>query len=341
MTLASCGSLPARTSPSAERTDAPAATFPPTAAAVEPSASREGTSTYARAVAFWDRDRGLAGLAIDHPDGSSTGELQLTADGGRSWATGGPTTSGVTQVVVAAATDAWALTSCNGEPTCAPRLYRSTDAGRSWSSAATDLSFVSFVDPLNGWGVAGSSPDTQSSLPALERTSDGGRRWARIASPCEGSNVGPVRVVSFRSAMSGLAVCALTAGAGGELHAVMGTADAGRHWATLASTGGGGASKPVGRVQYGGYIRGLVDARDGTAWIWGDRMAPLATDDGGRTWDPLALGDPAADLVAATWPLDGRQGEAVMWAPDEQSSLFEVTEDGGRTWAERSLWLVG
>jgi hypothetical protein len=341
MTLASCGSLPARTSPPADTTDGLAATFVPTATSVEPSASREGTLTYARAVAFWDRDRGLAGLAIDGPDGSSTGELQLTTDGGRSRATGRPTTSGVTQVDVAAATDAWALTSCNGEPTCVPRLYRSTDAGRNWSSAATDLSSVSFVDPLNGWGVAGSSSDTESSLPALERTSDGGRRWLRIASPCEGSNVGPVRVVSFRSAMSGLAVCAFTAGAGGELHAVMGTNDAGRHWTTLASTGGVGASMPVGRFPYGGYIRGIDDAADGTAWIWGDRMMPLATDHLGATWNPLALGDPAANLVAATWPLDGRHGEAVMWAPDQQASLFEVTEDGGRTWTERSLWLVG
>jgi photosystem II stability/assembly factor-like uncharacterized protein len=133
----------------------------------------------------------------------------------------------------------------------------------------------------------------------------------------------------------------MTLGASGEFHAVLATNDAGSHWTTVASTGGASNSKPRGHLPYGGYIRAIVEARDGTAWISGDRMVPLESGDDGRTWEPLRLGDPAANLVAAAWPLDARRGAAVMWAPDHQATLFEVTTDGGRSWTERSLWPVG
>jgi hypothetical protein len=98
--------------------------------------------------------------------------------------------------------------------------------------------------------------------------------------------------------------------------------------------------KTFGHLPYGGYIKGIVDASDGTAWISGDRMAPLASHDGGVMWQPLGLGDDAANLVYAAWPLNARRGVAVMWAPDRQATLFEVTGDGGRTWVERSAWPV-
>jgi len=301
----------------------PLVTVGPTGVLPEPSSP--GSSTYADAVAFWDDERGLVGLNISRLDGSSSGELELATDGGRSWATGGPTNSGVAQVDVVGAS----------------RLYRSTDAGASWSSAVTDLTWVSFVDRLNGWGVAGAGPSVDPGIPALERTRDGGRHWVTIESPCTGSDVGRLRAVSFRSLTSGLAVCAFTAGAGGELHSVLATEDGGRYWTVRASTGDASGSKPLGDLSYGGYIRGTVETRDGTAWISGDRMVPLASHDGGARWQPLGLGDPDGNLVYAAWPRDARHGVAVMWAPDSQATLFEITSDGGRTWTERSSWLVG
>jgi len=100
------------------------------------------------------------------------------------------------------------------------------------------------------------------------------------------------------------------------------------------------SAKPIGSLPYGGYITGLVEAVDGTAWITGGQMVPLASRDGGVTWQPLALGDPAANLVEAAWPLDASRGFAVMWAPDSQASLLEATTDGGRRWSVRSSWSV-
>jgi photosystem II stability/assembly factor-like uncharacterized protein len=317
----------------------PPVTVAPTSVLPEPSLP--GRSTYADAVAFWDDERGLVGLNISRSDDSSSGALELTTDGGRSWATGGPTNSRVAQVDVVGSTDAWALTECEGASSCASRLYRSTDGGASWSSAVTDLTWVSFVDRLNGWGVVGSGPSVDPGIPALERTHDGGRHWATIESPCARSDVGSLRAVAFRSVTSGLAVCAFTAGAGGELHSVLATEDGGSHWTVRASTGDASGSKPLGDLSYGGYIRGTVETRDGTAWISGDRMVPLASHDGGARWQPLGLGDPDANLVYAAWPRDARHGVAVMWAPDSQATLFEITSDGGRTWTERSSWLVG
>jgi hypothetical protein len=225
-------------------------------------------------------------------------------------------------------------------PPCEPRLYRTIDAGNTWTEAITDLSWVSFVDPLDGWGVVGGYPTTDPGLPALRRTTDGGRTWTTMPSPCAGSSVGPLRTVAFRSLTSGLAVCALTAGAGGELHAVLATSDGGAHWTTRASTGGEPGGKAIGTIPYGGYITGIVVAADGTAWISGDRMVPLASRDGGATWRPLGIGDPAANLAGAAWPLDADHGFAVMWDADGRATLLEITRDGGRTWGERTGWDV-
>jgi len=331
----------------AKLTDAPASTSPlttpsPVATSVATPAPSDttGSSLYADAVAFWDGERGIVGLSIDRPDGSSSGELLGTSDTGRSWRPLAFTPAGVVQVTVAGSVDAWALARCSFDAGCAARLYRSTDGGKTWTFAPTDLSWISFIDPLDGWGVEGSAPSTDPSLPALRRTHDGGTTWTTVRSPCVGSTVGPLRTVSARSATEALAVCALTAGAGSELHAVLATNDAGAHWTVRASTGDAAGTKPVGRLPYGGYISGIVEAVDGTAWITGGRMFPLASRDGGTSWQPLAIGDAAANLVFAAWPLNASRGFADMWAPESQATQLEATTDGGRKWSLRSSWSV-
>lgn len=328
--LAACGSGPS--SPPLATSAATRPTVPPVATGP--------TLTYADAVAFWDGQRGIAGLSLDRPDGSSSGQLVTTSDAGHTWRTLGFTPAGVVQVAVAGSANAWALAGCSVNRGCEARLYRSTNDGMTWTSAPTDLSSISFADSRDGWGVAGGWPPADPSLPALRRTHDGGATWATVPTPCAGSTVGPLRTASARTATAGLAVCALTAGAGGELHGVFATNDGGAHWAVRASTSGVSSAKPIGSLPYGGYITGLVEALDGTAWITGGRMVPLASRDGGATWQPLALGDPAANLVEAAWPLDATRGFAVMWAPDSQASLLEATTDGGRRWSVRSSWSV-
>ena len=66
---------------------------------------------------------------------------------------------------------------------------------------------------------------------------------------------------------------------------VLATADGGATWQVRALVAAPPAPR-VGSLPYGGYIRGIAVARDGTAWLWGDRMAPLASTDEGATWRP-------------------------------------------------------
>ncbi len=223
---------------------------------------------------------------------------------------------------------------------CSPQIYQSHDGGATWTSAPTDLTWLSFPDPLHGWGVAGSVMVSSGAIDPFVRTSDGGSTWTPIPSPCDGLDFGPIRAVAFRSTTSGMVVCALTLGAGGEFHAVLATTDGGAHWKLRASTDGTAKSRPVGRLLYGGYIGGIVEASDGAAWMAGIRMAPQASSDGGRTWTSLHLGDPDVNLVKAAWPLDATHGYAVMWHANRQATLLEVTTDGGRHWKVRASWPV-
>ena len=339
LALAIAGCSPAVPTPAVSPSTAPTGSAEaPSPSPTAPPPSVEPTTSYATATSFWTADRGLAGETIDQPDGGASGRLLSTTDAGRTWAVVMATGAPVLDLAVAGTADAWALTGCHVGSACQGRLYHSVDGGATWTSAPTDLSWISFVDAGHGWGVAGGSTSTEPPASALRRTADGGRTWTTVTSPCAGSAVGPLRAVAFRSATEGMAVCALTAGAGGELHAVLATRDAGAHWSVRASTGGATGGDRVGAIPYGGYIGGMVEAGDGTAWITGDRMVPLVSRDDGATWTPLGIGDPAADLVSAAWPLDARLGVALMWAPDRQATLFEATADGGRTWVERFAW---
>lgn len=333
----------ATSSPAAPPTVSPAPTSrqpAPKSRQPAPSAPSASDSFYVGPLAFWNDRDGLAGLTIDHPDGSTSGELLSTHDGGASW-TEAPAPTGIVALAVTGSADAWAIAGCSWSgPSCQALLYRTIDGGVTWTAAPTDLSAISFAAPLDGWGVVGSGPTADPGTVALRRTTDGGQTWTTMRSPCVGSAVGPLRSISLRTTTSGLAVCALTAGAGGELHAVLATSDGGRHWSIQSSTSDPSGGGTIGSLPYGGYIVGIVEAQDGTAWIAGERMTPLVSGDLGATWRPLALGDSAADLVKGAYPLDARRGFATMWAPDRQATLFEVTTDGGRSWAPRYAWSV-
>ena len=251
-----------------------------------------------------------------------------TSDGGRHWHS--ILSTGATVVELWVVPDrVWALTSCDAATSaCAPRLLRSADGGVTWSASRTNLAWLSFGDPRDGWAA----PTSGSSA---YRTIDGGATWTRVRSPCADSPVRPLRALAFDSASMGLAVCAATLGAGGEFKSVLQTTDGGATWHVRASVGAPPIPS-VGSVPYFGYVRGLVVAHDGAAWLWGDRMVPVESGDAGITWQPLGIGIPDALLVTAAWPLDARDGFVLLWDPNRQSTLVEVTADDGRTWQERA-----
>jgi len=198
---------------------------------------------------------------------------------------------------------------------------------------------VTFGDARDGWAV-GAAPGNMAT--GLYRTTDGGTTWTKVASPCQGSLAGPLRAVAFRSATSGLAVCAATLGAGGEFHSVLSTTNGGATWQVRASVAPApsqqtGTVPSVGSLQYGGYIQGIELAPDGAAWMWGDRMDVLKSTDGGVTWRGLGLTSDGGG-VGVGWPLDAVHGLAIVGDPNRQATLFKVTADGGHTWQERTVW---
>ena len=268
-----------------------------------------------------------------------------TTDGGRHWRMILSTTVPVVQLWVAGG-QLWARTTCHGSsPPCTSLLLRravvsgvpALSTGTPWFATTTNLGTISFVDAVHGWATADSAgPGTAP----MYQTSDGGVIWTSVSSPCRGSPVGPLRAIAFGSASAGLALCAYTIGAGGEFRSVLRTTDGGTSWHVVATV----APPPIPRVgamPYGGYARGLVVTADGTAWLWGDRMGPLASTDGGATWRPLAIGEADVLPVNAAWPLDARHGFALLWDPNRQATLVEATADGGRTWAVRAAIPVG
>ncbi len=284
------------------------------------------------ALAFRDTSLGFLGGGYSRPDGSVAGVVMETRDGGRHWRTILITTAAVAELWVAGG-EVWARTTCNGSnPPCTPLLLRRVAAGGTWFAKSADLGAISFVDARHGWAAA-DSPGP-GAVPTY-RTADGGVTWTSAPSPCRGSPVGPLRAIAFRSASVGLALCAYTIGAGGEFRSVLRTTNGGATWHVVATV----APPPVpavGTMPYGGYARGLVVTTDGTAWLWGDRMVPLASPDGGATWRPLAIGEADALPVNAAWPLDAQHGFALLWDPTRQATLVEATADGGRTWVVRA-----
>ena len=339
--LGGCGTAP---SSATRASSSPSSSSPVTIPASSPpslpspsSPPGSGPIFQPDALAFADGSVGFLGGGFSRSDGSLGGVVMATTDGGRHWQAILGTTAPVAQLWVAGG-QVWARTTCNGSnPPCTPLLLRravvsgvpSVSTGTPWFATSTNLGTISFVDAVHGWGAADLSPGP-GTVPTY-RTSDGGVSWTSVTSPCRGSPVGPLRAIAFRSVSVGLALCATTLGAGGEFRSVLRTPDGGATWHVVASV----ASPPipaVGTMPYGGYARGLVVSADGTAWLWGDRMDPLASLDGGATWRPLAIGEPDALPVNATWPLDARHGFALLWDPNRQATLVEATADGGRTW---------
>ncbi len=99
-----------------------------------------------------------------------------TADGGDHWR-GSNLTSGRTGSVDAVSRKVvWLFGRLAGDAARFPRLFRTTDAGRSWHSLHVPVSIsadgqLDAVDATLGFAAAGAE---------LWRTADGGRHWTRI-----------------------------------------------------------------------------------------------------------------------------------------------------------------
>ena len=193
-------------------------------------------------------------------------------------------------------------------------VYRSSDAGESWSLASL-LETGSLDRPAGFWA---SSPSAWE-LPApagLYVTTDAGGHWG-----LQGSGLSlDMTEVSFASPASGVGFASYpevglaSTGDGG-----MRTSDGGRSWEPVqfsapAFLGNFTVEVPFGTVDFASALDGWVGGADGVA----------ATTDGGSAWtDQLATPEPVEELSFA----DAEHGWALT-----SDELF-ATSDGGAHWS--------
>jgi photosystem II stability/assembly factor-like uncharacterized protein len=167
-------------------------------------------------------------------------------------------------------------------------LYRTSDGGRSWTSAplpgerlaATGNTVVSFADAEDGYVVTeeGAAAGPAPRATAMFATHDGGRSWTSLPAP-------PVSgYISFESASSGWLV------GGPEGSGFYRTTDGGRSWQQIQLPHPAGvgtiASYGLPRIESGGA--GLLPVTYNTT-SGGTTVAVFETLDGGGSWTLLSL----------------------------------------------------
>ncbi len=176
-------------------------------------------------------------------------------------------------------------------------LYRTTDAGDSWSATpiGNDFASIQFIDDRLGWAVRyGAYPDR-----VLAQSLDGGVSWGEPAPLPSG-----VTDVRFQSATRGIAL------GSGRIHE---TRDGGKTW-VLRYTSADGF-----RFSEASY----ADAS--TVWVLGPSGRALLSVDGGETWTAKVVDESA--LLLAVQFIDAQHG----WIGGSQGEIF-ATVDGGKTW---------
>ena len=216
----------------------------------------------------------------------------------------------------------------------AARIYRSTDAGTTWTLAHTNPDKDGFYDAIAFWDaqngiVMGDPVDGRF---VVRVTRDGGATWAAPqglampeALPGEGA-----------FAASGTCLFALRGGAdawfvtgGAKVARVFYTRDRGRSW-TVAET-----PAPAGNASSGLFSVAFLDARRGFA-AGGDYKQPafaglngIRTEDGGgATWAPAPLS--ATGFYSAVVSVPGAKDELAAVGLAGEA----VSRDAGRTWTK-------
>ncbi|HTA25102.1 MAG TPA: hypothetical protein VK763_16330 [Terriglobales bacterium] len=259
--------------------------------------------------------RGLSAPAPNIAWASGThGTYLRTTDGGSSWQ--------VTQVPGAEALDfrdveafsadlAYLLAAGPGEQS---RIYKTTDAGKTWSLQFTNKDLKGFFDCMAFWnpkhGIAVGDPVNNKF--ELILTEDGGKNWK----PITPENLPPA--IAGEGAFAASGTCIAVQGrknvwfaTGGKAARVFRSGDAGKHW-TVAET-------PIvhGADSAGIFSIAFRDSKHGVI-AGGDYQHPekdgpnLAfTNDGGRTWS-LAPISPQWYFSVAAFTTNHDGGAAVF-----------------------------
>src|SRR5262245_21303002 len=310
------------------------------------------------AVAQWqkqaiDADADFRGLCVVSSKvawvGGTKGTFGRTADGGTTWTAG--TVPGADKLDfrdVEAFGDATAYLLSIG-PGADSRIYKTTDAGRTWALQFQNADRDAFFDALAFWddktGLALSDPVKGRFV--FVATTDGGATWTPLvpktlppALPDEGAFAASGTSLITRGDKD---VWFVTVGA--KTARVFHSADRGQNW-TVSE-----APIPAGVASAGVFSIAFRDENHGVL-AGGDYKKPnengstmAVTADGGKTWTPATIAVPFRSGV--TWAKD-------RWIAVGTSGAF-ASRDGGKAWdrldrenynavhaaADGSCWAVG
>jgi photosystem II stability/assembly factor-like uncharacterized protein len=286
--------------------------------------------------------RGLCAASAEVAWVSGTkGTYGRTTDGGKTWSVGavrGADKLDFRDVEAFGESTAYLLSAGPGEDS---RIYKTLDAGRTWTLQFKNSDRDAFFDAIAFWdeqhGIALSDP-VKGRFPLIV-TEDGGTNWTLLAS----TNLPSALPSEGAFAASG--TCLVTFGTsdvwfgtgGAKTARVFHSTDRGRHW-TISDT-------PIvtGVPSAGIFSIALRDAKHGLI-VGGDYRKPndqgpnaAITGDGGRTWKPIdkpfayrsgvawangrwiAVGTSGSDVSfddGGTWkPLDRQDYNSVAFSP--------------------------
>lgn len=266
-----------------------------------------------------------------------------TTDGGTTWhAAQVPGDSALQFRDVAAfdANTAYLMSAGSGK---ASRIYRTDNAGRTWTLQHTNPDSAGFYDCMDFWDrdhglVYGDEVDSR--LVVLE-TADGGAHWTRIP---------PERLPRARLGEGGFAAsgtCLVTAQPGyawigtgaGRAARVLRTANRGQTWSVVETVVFyDSAASGIATVAFLDSLNGLAAGGNiGDANSHTDNV--VVTPDGGKTW-LLAARPVMTGAIYGSAFVPGSRGSAVIVSPKGA----EYTTDGGTKWTSldsRAYWAVG
>jgi photosystem II stability/assembly factor-like uncharacterized protein len=302
--------------------------------AAQARTSRQAVPT---SIAFWDRNHGLAGFVVYGPTGRLEGYVSATSDGGKTWSTRWRG-AGVTDIAAVPGTREgwariWPSATCVECPTT---MIRTTNRGRTWRRAGIAPSMPSFATQRIGYAMK----SRQANAGDLMKTTDGGRSWGRVGSPCRKGWGGYAwsASISFVSPRRGWVLCKGQPSGGGQSKALYLTTDGGVRWKRLLN-----AFFEPGRVRLGtlhsGYAAGMSFTRGGHGLLWSARGNTLRTSNGGRHWRPISATSPEVREGLSGWLVSDRVGYLLV-QNDSMAKGWELlrTDDGGRGWRRVHTW---
>ena len=209
------------------------------------------------------------------------------------------------------------------------RIYKTVDAGQTWSLQFTNADPKAFYDAMAFWdadrGVAFS--DSVDGQLVILRTENGGRNWVRV--PADGLPPALENEGAFAASGTNVAVFGrdhVWIGTGAAAVArVLRSTDGGRTWAAAATPLAAGPSSGIFSIAFRDTLHGIVVGGDYRKEAEAVDNAAL-TDDGGRTWKAVRGLSGFRSVVSY---LPGiRTSELVAVGPQGA----DYSADDGRSW---------